>query len=109
MPRSALPPFSQKLYGCKRTIENLLLHSARGAQRKGEQVAIFFLDLDRFKRTNDTLGHGAGDELLKAVARRIGCSVRAEDTVARIGGDEFVVVANVSRADGVTALVGSIM
>jgi len=95
--------------GNRTMLSDRLLHSARGAQRKGEQAAIFFLDLDRFKRTNDTLGHGASDELLKAVARRIGGSVRAEDTVARIGGDEFVAVADVSRADDVTVLVGSIM
>ena len=57
-----------------------------------EKVAILFLDLDRFKLINDTLGHDAGDILLKAVSERIGRCVRNQDFVARLGGDEFTVV-----------------
>ena len=69
------------------------LHQALAqGSRDGEGVAVFFLDLDRFKWVNDTLGHAAGDALLQVVARRLTECVRAIDTVARIGGDEFVVI-----------------
>jgi diguanylate cyclase (GGDEF)-like protein len=60
------------------------------ARRNKSAMAVVYLDLDGFKQINDTLGHGAGDSLLKMVAGRLVATVREEDTVARVGGDEFI-------------------
>ncbi|MDX1619608.1 MAG: EAL domain-containing protein [Nitriliruptorales bacterium] len=67
-------------------------HAVSRGQRRDDPFAVLFLDLDGFKMVNDTLGHAAGDELLKVVSERILRAVRDHDTVARLGGDEFAVL-----------------
>jgi diguanylate cyclase (GGDEF)-like protein/PAS domain S-box-containing protein len=62
------------------------------SKRAGVMIAVFFIDLDNFKKVNDTLGHDAGDELLKATAGRLLDSVRSDDTAARLAGDEFTIM-----------------
>ena len=59
------------------------------ARRNRRKIAVLFLDLDRFKEINDTLGHDFGDELLKKVAEKLKSYIRESDSIARIGGDEF--------------------
>ncbi len=69
-----------------------LEHAIMRVNRSGDRLALLFIDLDRFKKVNDTLGHAAGDEVLRQTAARIRACVREVDTVARLGGDEFVVL-----------------
>ena len=68
------------------------LHALALAHRKKEILAMLFLDLDRFKKINDTLGHAAGDRLLQAVSERLKKTLREGDTIARLGGDEFMIL-----------------
>ena len=77
-----------------------LEHALARAERAGEKVGLMFIDLDNFKTVNDTLGHPIGDLLLCEVARRITSAVRKSDIVARIGGDEFVVVLESAHLPG---------
>src|SRR6266436_10081290 len=79
-----------------------LSHGLTRAQRRHEHLAVLFLDLDRFKVVNDTLGHSVGDQLLVEVSNRLGSSLRPGDTVARLGGDEFGLLLE-DVADGETA------
>ena len=80
------------------------------ARRKGRQVGVVVLDLDRFKSVNDSRGHTAGDALLRAVAGRLSGVVRADDTVARLGGDEFgVVLADLASESDAGRLVGQLI
>jgi diguanylate cyclase (GGDEF)-like protein len=69
-----------------------LRRSIHRAQREGRQVGLMFIDLDRFKAINDSLGHAAGDTLLKHLSTRLKGCVRENDTIARLGGDEFAVI-----------------
>ena len=69
-----------------------LEHAIKGAERHSHSLTLLFIDLDRFKLINDSLGHDAGDTLLKIVTERVGECVRASDTFARLGGDEFVLL-----------------
>ncbi len=73
-------------------LQDRLGQAIREARRKGSQVGILFMDLDRFKWINDTLGHDAGDHLLRTITRRCLDVLRESDTLARLGGDEFVAI-----------------
>ena len=82
----------------------------REARLAGRRVGVLFLDLDRFKVINDSLGHHVGDALLKSVAQRLLAAVRPGDTVSRLGGDEFVIVLrDVADGDAVLALVDQLV
>ena len=69
-----------------------LKSSIEGCKRRNSKLALFFIDLDKFKEVNDTYGHSIGDEMLKIVAKRLEKSIRKEDFVARLGGDEFILI-----------------
>src|SRR5262249_28918903 len=73
-------------------LDERLIHAVRRSERSGKLCAVMFVELDRFKPVNDRCGHSVGDRLLKGVSERMQSCVRGEDTVARVGGDEFIVV-----------------
>jgi len=76
----------------RRLFKNRLSKAIKSAQRSQSTLALMFLDMDQFKRINDSMGHDAGDLLLQEVARRLSSNVRDRDTVSRIGGDEFTIL-----------------
>lgn len=91
-------------------MEDRLRHAISEAQREETLVALLFLDLDRFKIINDSLGHALGDRLLCVVAERLGHHVRGSDTVCRLGGDEFVIVLTaVSQASDVARVADKLL
>jgi len=86
-----------------------LVRAVPHAQRNEKKLAVIFLDLDDFKKINDGMGHAAGDHMLKTVAQRLTHCVRAEDTVARLAGDEFIIVLEeIVSADSVAPVVEKI-
>ncbi|MDX5299064.1 MAG: diguanylate cyclase, partial [Gammaproteobacteria bacterium] len=94
----------------RRLFTDRLDQALKSTLRHGRQIALLFLDLDQFKRINDTLGHDAGDLLLLTVAERLKSCVRSQDTVARLGGDEFTILLNdIQDTAGVTAVAKNIL
>lgn len=79
------------------------------ARRHGQSLAVLFLDLDHFKKVNDSLGHRVGDELLRQLSARLRTAVREQDTVARLGGDEFVLVLPGTDMQGATHVASKVM
>ncbi|MEA2118423.1 putative bifunctional diguanylate cyclase/phosphodiesterase [Halovibrio sp. HP20-50] len=91
-------------------LSHLVTQAVKRGGRHGDAFALLFLDLDRFKLINDTLGHDAGDHLLQEVARRLTSSVRESDVVARLGGDEFVILlSKVSRREQIEPIAQKIL
>jgi diguanylate cyclase (GGDEF)-like protein len=86
----------------RREYERILSEEEERARRFGQPLGLVILDLDHFKRVNDTHGHGAGDAVLKEAARRIAASIRTVDRAARIGGEEFALI--LVQTDGDSAL-----
>ncbi len=73
-------------------LEEHLAAAMRASRRHGHPLSVLFIDIDSFKHINDTFGYEAGDEVLRAVADRLRCTIRTEDLVARWGGEEFIVI-----------------
>jgi diguanylate cyclase (GGDEF)-like protein len=85
-------------------LRDRLEHALARSDREGVTTGVLYLDLDNFKQINDLYGHATGDSVLVEVARRLQAAVRPSDTVARIGGDEFVAVCESVSAETVLAL-----
>jgi diguanylate cyclase (GGDEF)-like protein/PAS domain S-box-containing protein len=91
-------------------LHDRLAHALTLARRDSAQIAVMIVDLDHFKDVNDTLGHPAGDQLLRGVADRLKCVLRESDTLARLGGDEFALVqVQVQAATDAARLAGKIL
>ncbi|MEH6346333.1 MAG: EAL domain-containing protein [Bermanella sp.] len=94
----------------RRLFKNRLDKAVSESKRRGTFVALLFLDLDQFKRINDSLGHEAGDQLLVEIAHRLEGSIRESDTVSRIGGDEFtVLLSDIDSSNGVRYIADKIL
>jgi diguanylate cyclase (GGDEF)-like protein len=109
---AATHDFLTNLLNRSETLATLDREFARG-DREGSPTTVILADIDHFKRVNDTLGHAAGDEVLKEVARRLKVDLRPYDVVGRYGGEEFLTIlpgcsltAGARRADGIRKLVG---
>ncbi|MEA1919852.1 MAG: EAL domain-containing protein, partial [Campylobacterota bacterium] len=90
--------------------QDTLFKAIEKAKRHQTQIALFFIDLDRFKQINDSLGHEIGDKVLQEVSLRLKDAVRSEDSIARLGGDEFtVLIENINRVENVSALAEKIL
>ncbi len=91
-------------------VNDRLLHALEQSQRSGEKVAVIFIDLDRFKEVNDSLGHPSGDALLKIVASKLKSQLRQGDTLGRFGGDEFtILMEGINHIDDVSVIANKIL
>ncbi|MBF8160773.1 EAL domain-containing protein [Pseudomonas mendocina] len=90
-------------------LEDRIGQSILKVQRNGGHFALLFMDLDGFKPVNDAFGHHIGDQLLVAVAQRLCANLRAQDSLARIGGDEFVLLAELRQADDAASVAGQVV
>jgi diguanylate cyclase (GGDEF)-like protein len=94
----------------RRLLCDLIHFNLAQARRNRTKFAILFLDLDRFKQINDTLGHEAGDEALKAAGVRLRSIIRESDIIARVGGDEFtILISDVAHVDAISEVARKIM
>jgi diguanylate cyclase (GGDEF)-like protein/PAS domain S-box-containing protein len=94
----------------RRLFMELIRFEIAEARRNRKKTGLLFLDLDRFKEVNDTLGHEAGDQLLKTVAERLRSAIRDSDAVARMGGDEFsILLAGITRPEDITEIARKIL
>ena len=95
---------------CSSDLNEKLEEAIRRALRTGQLVGLMFLDVDHFKRINDTLGHGGGDAVLQEFARRLASAVRATDSVCRLAGDEFtIILENLAAAAEARLVAGKIL